>query len=490
MKIKTVLGILGRLNLLIALAMLAPIFVAWQYQEADLIPLAKAFGITVLVSALFALLFRPPKKDLTHREGIMIVTFGWVTAGLFGALPFILTNTFGIFGLESFVNSFFESISGLTTTGASVLGTHRTIESLSHGLLFWRSLTHWLGGMGIIVLTIAILPLLGVGGMQLYKAEMPGPMAEKLKPRIRQTAMTLWLVYIILTIIEVILLKLGGMSLFDSFCHTFGTIATGGFSTKTASIGFYPSAYIQWVVLIFMICAGTNFSLHYLSLNSKFKCYWKSHEFRYYIGIILACTAGFSLWLYYGKYYPSIGEAIQKGAFQVVAIITTTGYATADFEQWPLGIQFILFFLMFFGGCAGSTSGSIKIIRTILLVKYAYREIFKLVHPKAFASIKFGNQVIHKDILQSISGFFILYMGLFVICSIIMASLGLDIITAFSSVAATIGNIGPGLGSVGPSDNYFHIPIIGKTVLIFCMILGRLEIYTVLVLLIPTFWKK
>jgi trk system potassium uptake protein len=490
MKFVAVLGILGRLNFMIGLAMLPSIALAWWYQEPDLVPLAQASITTLVISMLISLIFRSPKKDITHREGIMIVSFGWMTAALFGALPFLLTGTFGPMGVESFVNSYFESISGLTTTGASVLGSHMAIEKLSHGLLLWRSLSHWLGGMGIIVLTIAILPLLGIGGMQLYKAEMPGPMMEKLKPRVRQTAMTLWFVYIALTAIEVVMLWIGGMPPFDAFCHTFGTIATGGFSTKTASIGFYQSAYIHWVILFFMICAGTNFSLHYLALTTKMQSYWKSREFRYFIYIILAATAGFSSWLYFGGHYSSITESIQKGSFQVVSILTTTGYATANYEKWPLGLQFVLFFFMFFGGCAGSTSGSIKIIRTVLLVKYAYREIFRLVHPRAFAAVKFGNQVINKDILESISGFFILYMGIFVVCSIIMTSLGLDIITAFTSVAATLGNIGPGLGSVGPSGNYFHIPLVGKGILIFCMILGRLEIYTVLVLLIPAFWKK
>ena len=392
--------------------------------------------------------------------------------------------------LPNFVNCLFESISGFTTTGASVLGATVEIESVGKGLLFWRSFTHWLGGMGIIVLAVAILPLLGVGGMQLFHAESPGPTKEKLFPRIRETAATLWGIYVLLSIIEVLLLMGAGMTVFDSLCHTFGTMATGGFSTMNASIGAYHSSLIDIIIIVFMFLAGANFSLHYLAITGRIQAYWKNSEFRYYFAITIASILLLSGILYVSGTYENILSALKYGSFQTVSIMTTTGYATADFELWPVVLQFLLLLFMFIGGCAGSTGGSIKIVRIVLLFKYAYRELFRLVHPRAFAAVKLGGKVIHKDVLESVGGFFILYMGLFAVGSVVMTAMGLDIITAISSVAATLGNIGPGLGTVGPAENYYHIPTFGKLVLSFLMILGRLEIYTVIVLFAPEFWKK
>jgi len=490
MRLKMIIAVLARLNFFVGLTMLAPIAFALTDNNRDLMPLIYAMLATLFVSSLCATLCKTPKNDITHREGMVIVSLGWASAGFFGALPFVFAQVFGPLTFNSVTNAYFESISGFTTTGASVLGTYATIESLSQGLLFWRSLTHWLGGMGIIVLAVAILPLLGVGGMQLFHAESPGPTKEKLRPRIRETAATLWMVYVGLSIIETILLMLSGMSLFDALCHTFGTMATGGFSTKNTSVGAYNSALIDAIILVFMFLAGTNFSLHYLALTGRLKAYWQNSEFRYYLAITIVSIIVFTAYLFFSNTYTHIFDALRFGSFQSISIITTTGFATADFKIWPTVLQVSLLIFMFFGGCAGSTGGSVKIVRLVMLCKYAYRELFRLVHPKSFAAVKLSKRVVHKDILESIAGFFIIYMGIFVCASIILSALGLDLVTAFSSVAATLGNIGPGLGSVGPMDNYHHIPTLGKAILCFCMVLGRLEIYTVLVLLIPEFWKK
>lgn len=490
MRFKMVLAVLARLNFFVGLTMAAPVFFAWQDNGRDLIPIATAMGITVCTSGLLSLIFKSPRDDLSHREGMMIVALGWASAGLFGALPFFISKILGPMNIENFINCFFESISGFTTTGASVLGATVTIESLGRGILFWRSLTHWLGGMGIIVLVVAILPLLGVGGMQLFRAEAPGPTKEKLRPRIRETAATLWLVYVILSAVETALLVLAGMSLFDALCQTFGTISGGGFSTRNASIAAFHSGTIDVIIIIFMLLGGTNFSLHYLALSGKPKAYWYNSEFRYFIVIVIMSILIMSAGLFISGTYESIIDSIRYGSFQVVSIITTTGYSTADFELWPIALQLIILTLMFFGSCSGSTSGSIKIVRIVMLFKYAYREIFRLVHPKSFAAVKLGGKVVHKDVLESIAGFFILYMVIFVTASILMGTMGMDIITSLSSVATTLGNIGPGLGTVGPTEHYFGVPLLGKIVLIFCMILGRLEVYTVLILLVPEFWKK
>jgi trk system potassium uptake protein TrkH len=490
MRFGFVLAVLARLNLFVGLTMLAPLAFAWRDGGRDLIPIAQALAVTLGVCGLLSLIFKTPKEDITHREGMMIVTFGWASAGLFGALPFFFAQVFGPMNVPNFINCLFESVSGFTTTGSSVLGASVTIESLGKGILFWRSLTHWLGGMGIIVLVVAILPLLGVGGMQLFHAEAPGPTKEKLRPRIRETAATLWIVYIILSAVEALLLMICGMSLFEALCHTFGTMATGGFSTRNSSIGAYGNGYVDLIIIVFMFLAGANFSLHYLVLTGRLSAYWKNSEFRYYLSIILAGVTVVSLWLFLSGTYTYVLDALRYGAFQSVSIITTTGYTTANFEAWPIVLQLLLLLFMFFGGCAGSTGGSIKIARLVLLFKFAYRELFRLVHPRAFAAVKLGDKVVHKDVLESIAGFFILYMGVFVAATLVMAGMGLDALTAISSVAATLGNIGPGLANVGPGDNYFLVPTAGKALLTTCMILGRLEIYTVLILLAPEFWKK
>jgi trk system potassium uptake protein TrkH len=472
----------GILLFFLGLSMALPLLVSIVYKDGS----AWALLLSIIVTSGSGLiLFRGLKKEedllLTHRDGVAIVTIGWVSAGLAGAVPYILTGA-----IPGFTNAYFESLSGFTTTGSSIL---TNIEALPEGLIMWRSLTQWLGGMGIIVLSIAILPFLGIGGMQLYKAEIPSPVVDKLKPRISDTARVLWKLYFIITLMEIIFLLAGGMSLFDSVCHAFCTMPTGGFSPKNASIAYYDSPYLDGVIVVFMLIAGINFSLHYALIKGDFAIYKKDSECRVFLILIFLLIIAVTLSLY-GSVYDSILQAFRYAAFQVSSIITTTGFATADYEKWPFFTQSILFVCMFLGGMAGSTGGGIKIMRIILLVKHSYQEIFRIIHPHAVTTVKLGGRPIPQEVLSSIWGFFILYMGCFVAASVIMSLFGFDLVTSFTSVSACIFNVGPGLGMVGPADNFSVIPAAGKWLLIFCMLLGRLEIYTVIVLLIPEYWRK
>jgi trk system potassium uptake protein TrkH len=475
------LHVTGLILLCVGLCMFLPLACAWYYDDGSVAPLFLSLCVTILAGTFLMFFFpRPKPLVINHREGMVIVSLGWAACAFFGALPFALG------GFDSFTDSFFESVSGFTTTGASIL---TNIEALPKGLLFWRSLTHWLGGMGIIVLTIAILPFLGVGGMQLYKAEVPGPVADKLQPRIKDTAMSLWKVYVFFTVVQVLLLLLGGMDLFESVCHAFGTMATGGFSTRNTSIAAYDSAYIDGVITFFMLVAGANFALHFQLFRGRPLVFWRDPEFRFFAILVLLLTAivTFSI---HASNYSSWLEALRFASFQVASIITTTGYATADYELWLPLPQGVLLLCMFIGGCAGSTAGGIKCMRVMLLFKHAYRELFRLVHPRAVVPLKFGPKLVKEEVLTSIWGFFVLFILLFVLSGLALTALGVDVLTAFAAVVACIGNIGPGLGEVGPVDNYAAIPVLGKWVLSFCMLLGRLEIYTVLVLLMPEFWRK
>ena len=480
MRLPIVIHILGFLLIFLAATMLLPIPFAIYYGEADHLCFIISALITFIVGFV-SFKFTKLNQDVRAREGFAIVTLGWTSFSFFGCLPFLISGH-----IPSITNAFFETMSGFTTTGATIL---TDIEKLPHGILFWRSFTHWVGGMGIIVLSLAILPFLGVGGMQLFKAEVPGPVPDKLTPRVTETAKILWGVYILISALETLLLVIGGMNLFDSLCHTFGTMATGGFSTKNASIGHYESPYIQYVVIFFMITAGTNFSLHYRFMQKDFKSYIKNTEFSLFLILVLGAT----LFIGYDtltNHFPKLEEAFRKTLFQVVSILTTTGYGTADYEQWKISSQFVLFLFMFIGGCAGSTGGGMKIIRLYVLIQLVRTEIKKLLHPNAIIPVRVGNTVIPKEIMTNVLGFLSLMIGLFVIGVILMSLLGLDMVSAFGAVAATLGNIGPGLGSVGPTDNYAYIPLAGKWILTFFMLAGRLEIYTVLILFAPSYWKK
>ncbi len=470
------------LILFLGLFMALPLLISILYKDGSTWPLLLSMLITTL-TGLIIFLFTKKQKDnhLSHRDGAAIVSLGWLMAGLFGILPFIFSGA-----IPNFTNAFFESVSGFTTTGASVV---TDIENLPEGILLWRSLTQWLGGMGIILLSIAILPFLGVGGMQLYKAEVPSPVVDKLKPRISETAKTLWKVYLLITVMEIILLFAGGMSFFDSVCHAFCTMPTGGFSTKNASIAHFDSVYFDTIFIIFMLLAGINFSLHYKLIKGNFKVFGRDPECRIFIALVGVFILIITLDIH-GTAYESLATAFRYAAFQVSSIITTTGFVTADYEKWPALSQLILLSCMFIGAMAGSTGGGIKIMRIVLLIKHGYQQIFQIIHPHAVTTVKLGGKPVPQDILNSIWGFFILYMGLFIVATLIMASLGLDMISAFASVAASIGNIGPGLGMVGPVKNFLDVPEVGKWVLIFCMLLGRLEIYTVILLLTPEYWRR
>ncbi len=472
--------LLGGLLLFLAVAQLLPL--PFSYFYADGAWSAFVFSALVCGCVGAGLFFScRSSKEMSLREGFAIVTLGWTAFALFGALPYLFSGA-----INAPLDAVFETMSGFTTTGATIL---TDIEIVPESLLLWRALTQWLGGMGFIVLSLAILPLMGVGGMQLFKAEMPGPTADRLKPRIQDTAKLLWGIYVLLTALLIVLLMFGGMNFFDSLCHAFTTLATGGFSPRNASIGAFNSAYIDWVVSLFMFLAAINFSLYYLALRGRLRDFYRNEELRIYlalvVGLILMVT-----WSNQGAVYTSIVDNLRYSVFQVTSIISTTGYGTADYGQWPAASQLLLFFAMVVGGCAGSTAGGIKIARLLLLFKHAQVQIYRLIHPRAVRLVKLGTKPVDRDVMHSILGFFAVWMGVFFIATLLMAAAGLDMVSAAGSVVATLGVVGPGFGSVGPVENYAHIIPFGKTVLILCMLLGRLELFTVLVLFVPSVWHK
>jgi trk system potassium uptake protein TrkH len=498
--IKIVASTLGALVFFLGIALILPAGVAVLYGES-------AWSSFLLTSILAlgggAALWRGLRSEaeLRVREGFAIVALAWFVLSLIGAIPFVLGGV-----LDSYTDAFFETMSGFTTTGATILGGASTpaIEEIPHAFLFWRSLAHWLGGMGIIVLTLAILPILGVGGMQLYKAEVPGPSADKLTPRVRETAKRLWLIYVGITFVEVLLL-LPEMSFFDSVNHAFATMATGGFSTQNGSVGQYNSAYIDWVVTVFMFLAGVNFALHYRMLRGQAITVFRDTEFKVYTGIVVVASIAISLasWtpalsqfavevpadaMFAG--YESFSEALRYGAFQATAIITTTGFGTADYEVWAPFAVTIIFVLFFVGGMGGSTGGGIKVIRQTLLFKNSFKELNQLIHPQAVMPVRLNGKVVSQDVLRNVLSFTVLYFGLIFVGALIMGALGLDVMSAISSAMSCVGNIGPAFGTFGPTENYAHVPVAGKWVLSVLMMAGRLEIFTVMILFVPTFWRR
>ena len=483
MNLKNIFHILGIFVFLIGAAMLPAFVIAAALHEAAW----RAIGLASLVTmgaglGMYVFIRRTGERiSLTHREGFLIVTLAWVLASAFGGLPFLFSGV-----VPTFCDAFFETMSGFTTTGASVISD---LDTTSRGILFWRSLTQWLGGMGIIILSIAILPILGVGGMQLFKAEIPSPVKDRLTPRIAETARNLWFVYIAISAVEAVLLYLGGMSVFDAVCHTFATMATGGFGTYDASIARFNSLAIEIVIIVFMFVAGVNFTLHYRLFRGEAKPLLRDPEFRLYVSIVLVATALVTLDLRL-HVFAGLGESLRFAAFQVVSILTTTGFATANFDQWPAPSKFILVVLMFIGGCAGSTGGAIKCLRLMIVVKQTFIELYRLIHPHAVLSVKIAKAAVPPEIVSSIRSFFFLYIALALSAMLALTLLGVDMVTAISGVAATIGNVGPGLGLVNAASTYAGLPQAAKWILSVCMLLGRLEIYTVLVLLVPAFWKK
>ncbi len=478
MRSRTVLNIIGRLLMMIGVSMIFPLVWSFYYGEKEFLVFIISITITFLSGYLLSNI-KTNDQGLRLIEGLGVVSLGWAAMSAFGALPFFLSGTLG------YLDAYFETMSGFTTTGATVI---LNIDILPKSILFWRSMTQWLGGMGIIVLAVAILPALSIGGMQLFDAESPGPKVDKLKPQIRETAKILYGVYLIFTGAEIFLLKLGGMGFFDATCHSFCTLATGGFSTRNASIAYYNSPFIEGVIVLFMFLAGANFMLHYSALRGKLD-YFKNKEFLFYTAIVASSIIVMTVELRYSV-FNSISDAFRYSSFQVVSIMTTTGFATSNFDAYPALSRMILLILMFIGGCACSTGGGIKNIRIIIILKYFYREIYQFVHPNAILSIKVGEDTISDDILKGVMGFFIGYITIFVFSTMIITAFGIDLITALSSVAATLGNVGPGLGLVGPMYTYALLPDLIKIVLTFCMWVGRLEIFTVMVLFVPDFWKE
>jgi trk system potassium uptake protein len=478
---KRIINILGLLIIIEGFFVLFCLPVSCYFGDGD--SLAFVVSAVVMFSAGLTMWFftKDAGKSIGKREGFIIVSLVWVLFSVLGSLPFWLSGA-----IPSFTDSFFETISGFTTTGATILND---IEAVPRGLLLWRSLTQWMGGMGIIVLSLAILPVLGIGGMQLFVAEVPGPTKEKLHPRVMQTAQRLWGIYLLFTGLETVLLMVGGMSMFDAVCHSFTTMATGGYSTKQASIAHFESPFIQYVITLFMFIAGTNFILSYFAIRLSFNKIWKNEEFRFYLGLVLLFTLIFSVGLFLTA-ESSVEESFRLAAFQVVSIVTTTGYVTADYLLWIPLLSALILVLMFFGGSAGSTGGGVKIIRVLLIMKNSYLEVKRLIYPNAVIPVKLNDRPVSQQIVGNVLAFVFIYVLILGISVAVISSMGYDIDTSFGAAAATLGNIGPGIGLVGPVENFAHFPDFGKWFLSFLMLLGRLELFTVLVLFVPAFWRK
>jgi trk system potassium uptake protein TrkH len=424
---------------------------------------------------------RKSKSNIKKREGYIIVTFSWVIMALSGTLPYILTGS-----IPSFTNAFFESISGFTTTGATILDN---IEAMPESILFWRSLTQWVGGLGFIVLVISILPSLGIGGMQLFVAEAPGITADKLQPRIQDTAKRLWFLYIFLTFAEFLFLVFSEMDFFDAINHSLTTMSTGGFSPKQGSIAHYGSAYIEYVITAFMFLGGVNFVLLYLTVKGKPGKLLSNGEFRTYLGITFFGTILVSLVLIFKDGFP-LEQALREGVFQIVAILTTTGYATADYTAWGGSVTLIFFILMFVGGSAGSTAGGVKIVRHLIIAKNSIVEFKRQLHLSAIIPVRLNGKAVPHEVTRNILAFVIIYLTIFGIASVALSLMGMDAVTAMGSVAASLGNVGPGLGDTGPSHTFSGVPSMAKWVLSAIMVIGRLEIFTVLIIFTGYFWRR
>ncbi len=479
---RVIINILGILLMLNAVFMLTCIMVSFIYLEGDSFALMLAASITGASGALmFFTTKKTENKQLSKRDGYMVVTLGWLTMSFFGCLPYIFSGA-----IPNLTDAFFETISGFSTTGASIL---TDIESVNKGILFWRSLTQWIGGMGIIVLTVAILPILGIGGMQLFVAEAPGISPDKLQPRIKETAKRLWFIYLGITVGEALLLFAGGMTFYDAVNHALTTVSTGGFSTKNNSIAFYESPFIHYVITLFMFLGGTNFTMTYFGLHGKFLKVIKNEEFQYYLITCLVAAVSVAAVLF-GLGIEDAESAIRISLFQVVSVVTTTGFITADYTGWTSFVTVLFFMLMFVGASAGSTAGGVKIVRHIVLIKNSILELKRQLHPNAVIPVRFNGKALSRDITFNILAFIMIYIFSFAFGSIVMSILGLDFETAMGSVATCLGNIGPGIGHVGPADNFSAIPSEGKWVLAFMMLLGRLELFTVLMLFTPYFYKN
>mgnify|MGYP003385206965 CR=1 FL=1 len=483
MQFLTIQRILGILLSLFSISMLPPAAVSFYYDDGSIQAFMDAFILLLVTGAIFWFPARKHRKELKIRDGFIVVVMFWITLGISGALPFFLTEV----PKMSFTDAVFESMSGLTTTGATVL---TGLDTLPEAVLFYRQFLQWLGGMGIVVLAVAILPLLGVGGMQLYRAETPGPMKDsKLTPRITETAKALWYIYLSLTIGCAVAFYWAGMSWFDAVGHSFSTVAIGGFSTHDASMGYFNSTTIEMITVVFMLLAGMNFSLHFLAWRHRsIKHYWADSELRTYVWILVLISVVVSSYLYFTHTYQNPWTAIHHGIFQTVSIGTTAGFTTADYSLWPGFLPILLLMTSYIGGCAGSTGGGMKVIRVMLLFKQGYREVLRLIHPNAIFAIKVNNKALPTKVIGAVWGFLAMYVFCFSIMHLFLMATGLDIVTSFSAVTACLNNLGPGLGEVGANFSSINSP--AKWVLCVAMLLGRLEIFTLLVVLTPAFWRR
>jgi trk system potassium uptake protein TrkH len=483
MQLLVIQRILGLLLVIFSSTLLPPIGIELYFQDGSVLPFVEAFMLTLIIGILLYLPVKNYKKELKLRDGFLVVVLFWTVLGIFGGLPFYLSETPNL----SITDSVFESISGLTTTGATVIVG---LDHLPHSLLFYRQQIQWLGGMGIIVLAVAVLPMLGIGGMQLFRAETPGPVKDnKLTPRITETAKALWFIYLGLTVACSTAYWVAGMDFFDAIAHAFSTVAIGGFSTHDASIGYFDNTAIELIAVVFMLLSGINFAIHFGAIRHRtLRPYWHDSEFKTYIGVLAAVSLITIGYLQFNQTFTSTTESIVTGLFHVVSIGTTTGFTTAEYYSWPGFLPVLLLFVSFIGGCSGSTGGGIKVIRVLLLAKQGARELKRLVHPNAQIAVKIGTKPLPEKVLEAVWGFFAAYFAISALMILLLMASGLDQETAFSAVAACLNNLGPGLGDVG--QNFASINDFAKWVLCLAMLLGRLEIFTLLVLFTPAFWKK
>ena len=482
MHYQTVLKILGVLLVIFSVTHLTPLLISILYQDKNAFPFIVSFSVTLLTGLIMWLPTRKVKRDLRYRDGFLVVVLFWTVLATFGSLPFVLSQHYSL----SITDAFFESMSGLTTTGGTIF---TDLDSLPKSILYYRQQLQWLGGMGIVVLAVAIMPMLGIGGMQLYRAETPGPMKDnKLTPRITESAKALWYIYLGLTVLCILAYWVAGMSLFDAICHAFSTVAIGGFSTHDASIGHFDSAAIEWVAMFFMLIASANFSLHFVAWRKRsLRPYLHDSEYKFFIIILSIIAVILLASLSTHQLYPDMFTSMQQGLFHLISITTTTGFTSSGFAWWPGALPLMLILMSFMGGCAGSTAGGMKVMRFQLMYKQGRKEIVRLVHPNAVLSIKLGGHVINEKIISTVTAFFSMYMLCFALTAFALSAVGLDFISAFSAAAACLNNLGPGLAQV--ADNYASINDSAKWILSFAMLLGRLELFTLIVLFTGTFWR-
>lgn len=482
---KQIIRIQGVLLALLGAMMLLPLPFSFYFRSGDHWPILGSASLCMVLGALLFFFFRNAERKIARRDGFLIVATGWLFMVSFGTLPYLFSGA-----IPSFTDAFFETMSGMTTTGASIL---TDIEAQPEGILVWRSLTQWIGGMGIIVLTVAIFPILGIGGVELFTAEAPGPTSDKIHPRIQETAKRLWLIYVGLTVLLAALLKLAGMTFFDAVNHALTTMATGGFSTKNASIAAFDSPLIHYIIIVFMFIAGVNYSVTYMAFKRRFKKVWSNDEFRAYAGVVLLFIAIFTAVVFYvqqGQSGSDLESAFRDSAFQIISLVTTTGFVSADYTAWAPVLTMLCFILLFVGGSAGSTAGGIKFIRHLVFFKNSFLEFKRLVHPRAIVPLKINGEIVAGKIITHVIIFLLLYLMVFLAGSVFMSVLGYDFETAVGAVATSLGNVGPGIGKVGPVDNFAWLCPSAKWGLSFLMLLGRLELFTILLLFTPYFWRS